>query len=273
MGTRTRSVGGSIMGIGDQLLATGLARGAFARGKRIALGDGRRIYWDHNSPLIFRGNPNLAPPNTDLRARDLEWINYRKGHRIYNTHDPAHARWVWNMDFRAVPGEVFFDDVERVEASHHGQGFVVLEPHVPSKSYAQNKQWGVKRYEAVARELSSAGLDVVRFTYPTQRAERIEHVRPILTPTFRHAMAVLARAKLYLGAEGGLHHAAAALGVPAVVLFGGFIPPQVTGYDTHINLTGGATACGSLMPCQHCRDAMAAISIDEVAAAAYRAIG
>jgi ADP-heptose:LPS heptosyltransferase len=79
----------------------------------------------------------------------------------------------------------------------------------------------------------------------------------------------LARAKLYIGAEGGLHHAAAALGVPAVVLFGGFIPPLVTGYETHINLTGGAQeACGSLKPCDHCRKAMDAISVEEVAAAA-----
>ena len=36
--------------------------------------------------------------------------------------------------------------------------------------------------------------------------------------------------------EGGLHHAAAALGMPAVVLFGGMISPRNTGYDVHVNL-------------------------------------
>jgi len=49
-----------------------------------------------------------------------------------------------------------------------------------------------------------------------------------------------------------------------VVLFGGFIPPSVTGYAAHANLTGGAEACGSLKPCPHCRKAMEAISVEEV---------
>jgi hypothetical protein len=61
-----------------------------------------------------------------------------------------------------------------------------------------------------------------------------------------------------------MHHGAAAMGVPGVVLFGGFIPPQVTGYLMHANLTGGAEACGSLNPCPHCAAAMQAISVDEV---------
>jgi hypothetical protein len=35
----------------------------------------------------------------------------------------------------------------------------------------------------------------------------------------------------------------------------------VTGYDTHTNLTGGAEACGSLAPCNHCKEAMARIHV------------
>jgi hypothetical protein len=53
-----------------------------------------------------------------------------------------------------------------------------------------------------------------------------------------------------------------------VVLFGGFIPPSVTGYGGHANLTGGAEACGSLDPCRHCQAAMGRIGVDEVHAAA-----
>jgi hypothetical protein len=54
------------------------------------------------------------------------------------------------------------------------------------------------------------------------------------------------------------------VGVEGVVLFGGFIPPEVTGYALHTNLTGGAEACGSLQPCAHCHEAMKAIGVDEV---------
>src|SRR6185369_14162072 len=88
--------GGCLMGLGDQLMATGLARGAHARGKRIAFGDGRNIIWDANSAAIFRGNPNIARPGSE-RDRDIEWLPYYKGHRIYNR--LGDRKWIWNLDF------------------------------------------------------------------------------------------------------------------------------------------------------------------------------
>jgi len=94
------------MGIGDQLIATGLARGAQDRGKRIAFGDGHRIRWDKNSPDIFRKNKNIAIPGSE-GAKDLEWIPFYTGSRLYNKQ--GNNRWIWNMDFKATPGEIFLD--------------------------------------------------------------------------------------------------------------------------------------------------------------------
>lgn len=248
------------MGLGDNLMATGMARGAHARGKRLAFGDGHRIIWDQHSELVFRGNPNIAPPGSE-GARDLEWRAFYKGHRIYNK--PDGKRWTWNYDFRPVPGEMFFSADEQAFADKCGRGFVLIEPNVPQfKSCAPNKQWAVDRYQSVASQLLKSGHAVRQFLYPG--AVRLNGVTGITTPSFRHALAVLHNADLYVGPEGGLHHGAAAVGIPGVVLFGGFVPPQVTGYATHTNLTGGATACGSLKRCRHCLDAMIRISVDEV---------
>jgi hypothetical protein len=241
-----------------------MARGAALRGRRIAFGDGRRICWDHNSPLIFKSNPNIAPPGSE-HGKNLEWIDFRKGHRQYNSLDPSGRRWVWNMEFRAKAGEVFLDPQE-IKFAELAQidGCVVIEPNTPhQKSCSPNKQWPFDRYEAVARELTERGLTVVQMI-SGPRGYRLRSGRKVGTETFRHALAILQRSALYIGCEGGLHHGAAAVGIPAVVLFGGFIPPQVTGYDTHINLTGGAEACGSLRACNHCRQAMAAISAENV---------
>lgn len=255
------------MGFGDQLIATGIARGASARGKRIAFGDGRRIYWDAISPIIFRHNPNIAPPGQE-RAGDLEWINYRKGHRQYQRHDAFNNRWVWNMDFRVQPGEVFFDEYEIDFAKVQGIGFIVIEPDVPMKMHAINKRWPIARYQQVAEHFRAKGVEVVRFKHGKEQIP-FPLARSIETPSFRHALACLRQAMLYIGPEGGLHHGAAAVGLRAVVLFGGFIPPQVTGYDTHINLTGGATEfCGKLKSCPHCRQAMQAITTEQVIEAA-----
>jgi ADP-heptose:LPS heptosyltransferase len=255
------------VGWGDQLIGTGLARGAKARGKRIAFGDGQRILWDLHSAEMFRGNPNIAKPGVE-GDKNLEWIPFYKGHRIYNRQDKAKNRWVWNLEFSPTPGEVFFDLNERRNGRRHGRGFVLIEPTVESwKSVAPNKDWGRDRYQEVVRRLRADGYRVGQFRH-LKSQPLLEGVEKFKSTSFRDALSILSHAALYIGAEGGLHHGAAAVGVPGVVLFGGFIPPSVTGYETHANLTGGATACGSLSPCRHCRDAMAAISVDEVYEAA-----
>lgn len=246
-------------------MATGLARGAKARGKRVAFGDGQRIIWGPWSEPMFRHNPNIARPGEES-AKDVEWIAHYKGSRLYNSVSRDRNYWVWNMAFRPIPGELFFDDAELEFGHTAGSGFVLIEPNVPrQKSVAPNKDWGAARYQQVADRLRTAGYRIVQFAHGRDRLQGVEVIH---ATEFRQALAALARAAIYIGPEGGLHHGAAALGIPAVVLFGGFIPPQVTGYAGHTNLTGGVEACGSLRPCSHCRRAMRAISIDRVHAAA-----
>lgn len=249
------------MGLGDQLLGSGMARGAKARGKRIAFGDGRKILWDKHSETVFRNNPNIAAPGTERRA-DIEWVPFYKGSRLYNRQDGD--RWAWNMDFRPTPGEIFQSPAEIRDAKRYGEGFILIEPNVEAwKSSAANKDWGLARYQAVAEGLK--GHRLVQFAYGKQR---LNGVSSINAGDFRDAVGIMRHAALYIGPEGGLHHGAAAMGTKAVVLFGGFIPPAVTGYEGHANLTGGAEACGSLKPCQHCRRAMEAISVEDVLQAA-----
>lgn len=253
------------IGIGDNILASGMSRGASKRGKKIAFGDGRKIMWDHHSRMIFQGNPNIAEPGQE-KFNNIEWIGFFRGSRLYNT--AGENRWIWNYEFKAQPGEIWFTPDEKKFADQFSGDFVVIEPNVPAfKSVAPNKQWPVDRYEAVAKTLMGRGLRVLQFAYSGAQA-RLHSATMVNTPSFRHGLAILSKASLYIGPEGGLHHGAAAVGARAVVLFGGFIPPQVTGYDTHTNLTGGYEACGSWSPCSHCREAMDAIPVDEVCEAA-----
>lgn len=257
------------MGYGDQLLGAGMARGAAARGQRIAFGDGQKLRWDQHSEMVFRHNPNIAQPGTERNSK-VKWVAYYKGHRLYNTHDAKNNRWLWNFDFHAIPGEMFFSNEEARDGRRYGKGFVVIEPEVVNwKSSAPNKDWGRARYQQVARILKADGHRVVQFCHE-KSGPTLDGVERIATRNFRDALAILSHASLLVSPEGGLHHGAAAVGIPAIVLFGGFIPPQVTGYDSHINLTGGAEACGSLKPCKHCRDALDRITAEEVTEAAGR---
>jgi ADP-heptose:LPS heptosyltransferase len=97
----------------------------------------------------------------------------------------------------------------------------------------------------------------------------LEGVEFIETPTLRHAAAIVARARAVVVPEGGLHHTAAVFNVPAVVIYGGFISPAVTGYAGQVSLFANdekhPLGCGWRTPCDHCAKAMASITPEIVA--------
>ena len=257
------------MGIGDEIMGSGMARGAAARGKRIAFGDGRKIKWHANAHMVFRNNPNVAPPGSERHASDLEWIAHYVGCRAYfQPKRPQNGRWGFDTSFRATPGEFFFDTDEEQFGKDAAlmQDAIVIEPWIKAQA-SPNKQWKVDRYRRVATALGQAGYKVVQFEYGLGH---ISEARPFKPLSFRCAVAAMRRAALYIGGEGALHHAAAAVGIPAVVIFGGFIHPRTTGYAIHTNLFIGNEPCGSRLKCDHCTNAMNAIGVDLVVHSALK---
>jgi hypothetical protein len=255
------------MGYGDELIGSGLARGAFARGKRVAFGDGTRIRWRPQAHEIYAGNPNVAPPGSE-GAPDLEWVPYYSGHRMYG--EVVIDRWVFH-DFRCPPGELFFSADEIAYAcAIRCPNLVVIEPRTKEMGacVGVNKQWPQDRYLEVARDLALDGYTPVCLGPPGVRGWTDLPV--IHTPTFRHAVALMGAALLYVGPEGGLHHGAAAADTQAIVIFGGFNSPRSTGYPWHTNLTAGGEPCGRINPCKHCRKAMDSITVADVLAHARR---
>jgi ADP-heptose:LPS heptosyltransferase len=238
-----------------------MARGAAARGELVAFGDGHRLRWGPYSEMIFRNNPNIARAGQE-RQPNVRWVPYYKGNRLYNR--SGGRQWLWNYSFKAKPGEIYFEDREQLDKDVN---LILIEPNVPNKPCAPNKQWPIERWQMVAKELIAAGFKVRQFEYGAPNLA----APSTLTANFRAAAALIKSARLAILPEGGLHHAAAAVGTPAVVLFGGFVPPAVLGYDEHINLTGNTkTACGSFTPCPHCIKAMQSISVDDVLKAAEK---
>ncbi len=252
------------MGFGDEIMSTGFARGARARGKRVAVGDGKRIIWGQWCEQIFRNNQTMAPPGSE-GADDLEWVRHYKGSRLY-VKTYAHGRWAFRRgSFQVSPGEIIFDAKENEFREALTPGFVLIEPRV--KDVYPNKQWPQDRYKAVAKWLLDGGVKVCQLAYGAPFGPIAPGVQVIRTDNFRWALAVLSRAALYIGPEGGLGHGAAAFGLRAVIIFGGFSDPEVVGYPWHVKLTGGVQPCGSLRKCAHCQMAMSRITKEEV----YRA--
>lgn len=246
------------MGIGDELMMAGEARRrALARpGTRYLMRDKRGAPKWH---FAWEGNPHIARPG---EPHDGE-ITHVNGMRPYMA-AYSHVQY----QFRAYePMPAALELPARVrELAKAAAGAVVFNPTVKLRAPV-NKDWGVARWKAlIARARAVRWIQIGESGGP-----RVRGAECVVTPDFWEACAVIAGARAVVCHEGALHHAAAALGVPAIVIRGGFISPRVTGYagqvDFYIEDPRWPLGCGMRVPCAHCQAAMDAITPDAVAKA------
>ena len=174
------------------------------------------------------------------------------------------TKFKWNEEFKAPKGELYFDLNEKSAASEIALRlpwpYFVIEPHVADKPWVNKKGWAFERWQAVVDALPD-----VHFIQCSGEPvlDKVHHVQ---TQTFRQACGVVACAGGFVGTDGGLHHAAAALDVPAVVLWGHYSSPEIFGYDAHINIRRSTgIGCGTTWhECGECQKSMHDIKVDEV---------
>ncbi|MDQ3668055.1 MAG: glycosyltransferase family 9 protein [Acidobacteriota bacterium] len=89
------------------------------------------------------------------------------------------------------------------------------------------KQWATERFARVAECLASRGLAVVAITASTEAhvADKLQRHTTAPVVAFTHlslpeVTALLSQARLFVGNDSGIAHMAAAVGAPAVVIFG-----------------------------------------------------
>lgn len=249
------------MGIGDEIMVTGQARRLQQHDRRRVkvMYDGRPGWHE-----VFAGNPRIARPGDKGSFQPL--VARQAGLRPYHS-AKAKTHWTYNLAYRPDAGELYLTPAERAFGDRYADR-VVVEPHIKPLA-SPNKQWGWGRFVELSRLLLAAGLPVAQLGAPG--LEALPGVERIETPDFRHAAAVIGRARVCVLPEGGSHHAAAALGAPAVVIFGGFTPVELTGYPGHRNLGASLDqACGMRVPCDHCKKWMARITPEQVADEARR---
>ncbi len=275
------------MGLGDKLMSIGDAwaiyQSAPTAGK-VAIGVNGNL--DNEATFLEQGLDFLARTPAEVTAH-TRWVNSVPGRRPYHDHlamqaearrrglDPSPRKLVFrlghvlfNMDYKVKPAPLRqgldADERARMRAlTPHG--LVLIEPHIKANA-PPSKRWPFERFAAVATELQRAGHAVMQVGQPEQGV--LPGVEVLKTKSFRDVLPALGAARLYIGPEGGLHHASAGMNTPGVIIFGGFTPPSITGYDIHVNLTGGAQSfCGTKSAlCPHCVEHMSRISADEVVA-------
>lgn len=230
-------------------------------GKPVSLGNGRSPYW---SP-VFENNPRIVPHGD--RTTPRAWVKDYTGHRPYIDYQRSTAsRQQVIGSYRAPRGELYFTDEERERAariaSEYGD-FVIVEPHVKGLYSGPNKDWGWHKWMKLTEDKNFNWLQVSapgKLSLPGVCRAPVDSVRD--------AFALIESAKAVVTAEGAFHHAAAALGTQAVVIWGGRTSPSVLGYAEHENiyLDSPGSPCGMNSECAHCRRCMNKIAPDTVMA-------
>lgn len=251
------------MGIGDEVMVTGeIKRLAGGTAKRFAVRDPRdraaQRGTQHRWVDIWDGNPRIARPG---EAFD-EWYTNAPGVRPY-IGAKGQMNWVWKP-YVPEPGEIFLTDAERA-LGREASGFVIVQPSIKAGAPV-NKQWGWARWQELVKLPLRAPYRWLQVGTEHERRLGVDYLQ---TNTFREACAALAFASAAVLQEGGLHHAAAVFGTPAVVIFGGYISPRVTGYKTQrslfVDFDGRwPLGCGMRMACKHCEFAMRKITPQKV---------
>jgi len=165
--------------------------------------------------------------------------------------------------------ELFFTEEERQRAARWTEGlgdFIALEPHAKD-DYTPNKSWFFERWQAVVDHVSEL-ITVVQVGLPGKALlKRVVDFRGI--GSFRDTACLLGGAKLFVGTDGGLMHAAQAVGIDSVILYGGYTPIELTAYNNNINIYHhvACAPCGLRIECPFHKKCLASIQVEEVVAA------
>jgi hypothetical protein len=204
--------------------------------------------WDNNPRIAGRDE-----------VGDFQQLRARDGYRRPYIAAKGETQWTWQAWGPPV-GELYFSHAETLFGEKHA-GRVIVEPTLKMGA-SPNKQWPWRNWEQLVAWLRKRGIKPAQLgTVNTQRVTGADFIG---TASMRQAAAVIARARAVVVPEGGMHHVAAATGTPAVVIYGGYIAPAVTGYasqrNVFINDPAHPLGCGMRVRCPHCVQAMERIT-------------
>ena len=243
------------MGWGDEIMAT--AEALTLPGPVAILDRHSKRRWHP----AWENNPHIARPEEPAKS---ELVNGPNARPYIKKYIEPKKRWEYIPDI--IPNlpkpMLYLTDQEKALGRKVAQDgpFIAIEPNVNPLN-SQNKDWGFDRYQAVVDALD---FRIVQMIYPGARV--LDGVEVVTAKDMREACGVLESSVGYFGIEGGLHHSAAALDIPAVVLYTGMVHPRVTGYPWHRNISGDGW-CGNMDHCEHCRAVAASITVEGVTTA------
>ncbi len=260
------------MGIGDEILAAGMAQRLYEQDPRlrsVIVGiDGKPRWHD-----IWRNNPVMATPEEFYRGGPFRVIPNGPNCRPYIVYPfTKDTGWTFNRSFKARDhvAKIYLteQELERgTQAKAKYGNYVLIEPYTKHDNF----RWPLEEW-AVFVEKNLKQFTFVQHVHKDSVAIPGVEIEPA---TFREACGLLTGASAYVRSESGLCHAAAALRVPQVTIWGGCMDAEVLGgYPLQVNVVdrGTGSPCGRWLPCEHCAAVMKGITPERVTRALKKAL-
>lgn len=217
---------------------------------------------------IFKNNPYISQEFGNERSIPLQLNNPQSNYCKQDTPERAVHRYdrhiieqiceIYGINDPKLKCELYFDD-EEIDSIEKLLGdkkdFIVIEPQ-SNDEYTVNKRYPLSKWQYVADQLIKDGHTLVQIGRSTS-TKKLDGVIDLTgQTTFREAAAVIGLSKLFVSSEGGLMHAANAVGVMSVILYTGFIHPTMTSYPENTNIWIGKNhgPCGFKVQCQACSE-------------------
>lgn len=226
-------------GIGDELMLTAIAH--------VARKSGRPFHVLSQMPELWLENSDPVSVQTDLDrwlyARRRNWISTEIEHLSYHTqHTERHIAQQMADHLNLTLPQGWAPRLPRMQSRRRTARQIVLQNSCQGARYAATtKEWPADKWEQLVPLLPE--FDIVQIG--TTRDPGLTGVRDLRGQTsIPEAAAVIAESICFVGLESGLMHVAAAVGTPAVIVYGGRTAPAQTGYPFHRHITRSPVCVG-----------------------------
>mgnify|MGYP001417209857 CR=1 FL=1 len=116
-------------------------------------------------------------------------------------------------------------------------------------NHSVNKEWGKNKWDQFINLIKN---DYLIVKSAQSKVNELSDVYSVVCD-FRSVKSIMDKSDFFVGNEGGLSHLWATTRKKGIVFFGHWIPPYLTGYSFHINISVNDNKhCGSLKICKDC---------------------
>jgi ADP-heptose:LPS heptosyltransferase len=124
------------------------------------------------------------------------------------------------------------EEIARAEARFPGK-YIAVCPVGKTIFSANRRDWGLEKFQKTRDLLSEYKFVQVGL----ETDPLLNNVLDARGLSIRESAAVLRNAWFFLGLEGGFMHVAKAVDTRSVIVFGGYILPEVSGYSGNVNIS------------------------------------